>query len=301
LLISKRSGLVLIVTFWRTKYNKKWSISTLRETYINWNWLDQAWGRFCRDALYEMNVFVRDVKYRRFSLKMLLKLASRCWFDDLNEICWRASFVCWPKMVLVLHLLRSFLKIFVWTSPGAFDVFESWCVEFVDIPGCVWNFMSGFFFFELINPFKIDVEKMNCAGSSYCQIIGWNLTMKRKKIFWDLQKFWSFSEWLKLFSLIFGFVVVVFVEDDDDELGNFRQNGKHVLDTDSWSHSDATMKDLWRRFFWSFNGWSRSWFKIMLWWSWGPFIHFVKRSSWFFCVMKLKFCKCWICLRRKVV
>jgi hypothetical protein len=37
---------------------------------------------------------------------------------------------------------------------------------------------------------------------------------------------------LKLFSLIFGIVVVVFVE-DDDELGNFRQNGKHVLDTDS--------------------------------------------------------------------
>jgi hypothetical protein len=144
---------------------------------------------FCRDALYEMNVFVRDVKYRRFSLKMLLKLASRCWFDDLNEICWRASFVCWPKMVLVLHLLRSFLKIFVWTSPGAFDVFESWCVEFVDIPGCVWNFMSGFFFFELINPFKIDVEKMNCAGSSYCQIIGWNLTMKRKKVFWNLRNF----------------------------------------------------------------------------------------------------------------
>jgi hypothetical protein len=33
---------------------------------------------------------------------------------------------------------------------------------------------------------------------------------------------------LKLFSLIFGVVVVVFVEDDDDELGNFRQNGKEV-------------------------------------------------------------------------
>ncbi len=44
------------------------------------------------------------------SLKMLLKLASKCWDDDLNEICWCASFVCWPKMVLVLHLIRSFLK-----------------------------------------------------------------------------------------------------------------------------------------------------------------------------------------------
>ena len=144
LLISKRSGPVLIVTwwFWRTKYNKKWSISTLREKYINWNWLDQAWGRFCRDPfvrdvlpLYEMTILFKDV----------IKVGFKdCWIDDLNEICWRASFVCWPKMVLVLHLLRSFLKIFVWTSPGAFDVFESWCVEFVDIPGCVWNFMSGF-------------------------------------------------------------------------------------------------------------------------------------------------------------
>ena len=85
------------VLIWRTKYNKKWLISTLRETYINWNWLDQAWGRFNRDD-------------RWFSLKLLLKLSSNCWFDDLNEICWCASFVCWPKMVLVLHLLRSFLK-----------------------------------------------------------------------------------------------------------------------------------------------------------------------------------------------
>ena len=43
------------VLVWRTKYNKKWSISTFREKYINWNWLDQAWGRF-RDAVYVMNV-----------------------------------------------------------------------------------------------------------------------------------------------------------------------------------------------------------------------------------------------------
>ncbi len=53
---------------------------------------------------------VRDVKHRRFSLKMLLKLALKCWCDDLNEICWCASFDCWLKMFLVLHLLRSFLK-----------------------------------------------------------------------------------------------------------------------------------------------------------------------------------------------
>jgi hypothetical protein len=96
------------VMVWRTKYSKKWSISTLREKYINWNWLDQAWGRFA--MLCTRWMCVRDVKYRRFSLKMLLKLASKCWDDDLNEICWCASFVCWPKMVLVLHLIRSFLK-----------------------------------------------------------------------------------------------------------------------------------------------------------------------------------------------
>ncbi len=101
--ISKRSGLVLIVTCWRTKYYKKWSISTLRETYINWNWLDQAWGRFCRDALYEMNVCTRcEVS----SIKVGFKLLSWC----LNEICWCASFVCWPELIQVLHVLRSFLK-----------------------------------------------------------------------------------------------------------------------------------------------------------------------------------------------
>ncbi len=59
---------------------------------------------------------------------------------------------------------------------------------------------------------------------------------------------------------------------------------KHVLDIDSWNHSDATMKDLWRRFSWRLNGWSRSWFKIML-WSWGPFV--CQETNLFICVMKL--------------
>jgi len=107
LLISKRSGPVLIVTFWRTKYNKKWSISTLRETYINWNWLGQAWGRF-RDVLYEMNVLYQ--MWSIVDLKMLLKLASKCWFVDLNEICWCASFVCWPKLVWFCIYYEVFLK-----------------------------------------------------------------------------------------------------------------------------------------------------------------------------------------------
>ena len=60
--------------------------------------------------------------------------------------------------------------------------------------------------------------------------------------------------------------------------------GKHVLDTDFWNHSDAATKDLWRRFPWRFNGWSRSWFKIML-WSWGPFV--CQETNLFICVMKL--------------
>jgi hypothetical protein len=70
---------------------------------------------------------------------------------------------------------------------------------------------------------------------------------------------------LKLFSLSFGVVVVVFV--DDDAVAHFVedlvpvkfssewkkkfgkdlfafQTGKHVLDIDFWNHSDATMKDL---------------------------------------------------------
>ncbi len=46
-------------------------------------------------------------------------------------------------------------------------------------------------------------------------------------------------------------MVVVFIEDDDDglfrmaaEKGFLVRTGKHVLDIDSWNHSDATMKDL---------------------------------------------------------
>ncbi len=162
MLISKRSVPVLIVTCWflRTKYSKKWSISTFRETYINWNWLDQAWGRFC-DALYEMNVFVRDEKDRRVSLKMLLKLASKCWFDDWNEICLCASFVCWPKMFLVLHLLRSFTKIFVWTSPGAFEILKVDVLNLLTSPGAFEILCQVFFFSFLswLTPLKLTLKK----------------------------------------------------------------------------------------------------------------------------------------------
>ncbi len=103
----------------------------------------------------------------------------------------------------------------------------------------------------------------------------------------SFRNFSSFLEWLKLFSLSFGIVVVVFAGrwwSEELLQRNRFQTGPHVLDIDSWSHSDATMKDLWRRFSWRFNGWSRSWFKIML-WSWGPFV--CQETNLFICVMKL--------------
>ena len=133
---------------------------------------------------------------------------------------------------------------------------------------------------------------MNCAGSSYCQIIGWSLTMN---FFWDP------SEIFKLLGMIETLFTYLW------SCGCLRWRWWWI-----YSHgcelenmflilTSEIIQTLLRRTFdggshWRFNGWSRSWFKIML-WSWGPFIHFVKRSSWFFCVMKLKFCKCWICLR----
>ncbi len=85
-------------------------------------------------------------------------MASKCWFVDLNEICWCASFVCWPKMVLVLHLLRSFLKIFMWTSPGAFDSLKVDVLDLFTSPGV----------FEIL--YQV-FQKMNCGGSSHCRVL----------------------------------------------------------------------------------------------------------------------------------
>ncbi len=118
-----------VVMFWGIKYNKKWSISTLREKYINWNWLDQAWGRFCRDASVR-DVFEKDRRYFTSST-----MASKCWTDDLNEICWCASFVCWPKNGYGFAFITKFSKIFVWTSPGAFDVLKVDVLNLLTSPG----------------------------------------------------------------------------------------------------------------------------------------------------------------------
>jgi hypothetical protein len=119
------------VMVWQTKYNKKWSISTLRETFINWNWLDQAWGRFCREVCTrwvcctKSSIFFKDV------IKVGFKLLS--WWFERNMLL--ASSVCWPKMFLVLHLLQSFLKIFVRTSPGAFDSLKVDVLDLFTSPG----------------------------------------------------------------------------------------------------------------------------------------------------------------------
>jgi hypothetical protein len=137
---------------------------------------------------------LRDVKYRRFSLKMLLKLASKCWDDDLTKYAGVLLSCVWPKMVLVLHLLRSFLKYFVWTSPGAFDGFKVDLLIMFTSPGAFEILCQGFFL-NWLTPLKLTLKK--CRISS--QI---------------LQKFSSFLKWLKLFSLSFGIVVVVFIEDD---------------------------------------------------------------------------------------
>ena len=144
------------VMVWRTKYNKKWSISTLREKYINWNWLDQAWGRFCRDPfvrdvlpLYEMSILFKDV------IKVGFK---KCWIDDLNEICWCASFVCWPKMVLVLHLLRSFLK-YLCEHPRVRLTFWKLMCWICWHPRVRLKFYVRFFFLIWLTPFKLTLKK----------------------------------------------------------------------------------------------------------------------------------------------
>ncbi len=54
--------------------------------------------------------------------------------------------------------IMKFSKIFVRTSPGAFDVLKVDVLNLVTSPGAF--------------KFYVRFPKMNCAGSSYCQIIG---------------------------------------------------------------------------------------------------------------------------------
>jgi hypothetical protein len=82
-----------------------------------------------------------------------------CFFRLLTEIVSGFAFI------------TKFSKMFVRTSPGAFDVLKVDVLNLWTSPGA-FEILCQVFLCELINPFKIDVEKMDCAGSSYCQIIG---------------------------------------------------------------------------------------------------------------------------------
>ena len=164
-----------VMMIWRTKYNKKWSISTLRETF-NWNWLDQAWGRF-RDALYEMNVCTRcEVSAIKVGFKMLI-----CWFERNMLVCF---FRLLTENGVGFAFNTKFSKIFVWTSPGAFDSLKVDVLDLFTSPGA-FEILCQVFFLNWLTPLKLILKK--------CRIS-----------FQILQKFSSFLEWF-----------VVFVEDDD--------------------------------------------------------------------------------------
>ncbi len=136
------------VLVWRTKYNKKWSISTLREKYINWNWLDEAWGRFCRDSfvrvvllLYEMSIFSKDVV--RVGFKVLI-----WWFERNMLVCF---FRLLTEIVSGFAFITKFSTIFVRTSPGALTFWKLMC-WICWHPRVRLKFYVRFFF-DLIYPF----------------------------------------------------------------------------------------------------------------------------------------------------
>jgi len=141
------------VLVWRTKYNKKWSISTFREKYIKWNWLDQAWGRF-RDALYEMNVYEMwsVVDFFKDVIKVGFKML-RWWFERNMLVCF---FRLLTENGVGFAFNTKFSKIFVWTSPGAFEVLKVDVLNMLTSPGA----------FEIL----CQVSKMNCEESSYCHV-----------------------------------------------------------------------------------------------------------------------------------
>jgi hypothetical protein len=140
-----------VVKFWQTKYNKKWSISTLRETYINWNWLDQAWDRFCRDALYEMNACTRcEVSSIKVGFKML-----SWWLERNMLLCF---FRLFTENVSGFAFITKFSKIFVWTSPGAFDRLKVDVLNLFTSPGA-FEILCQVFFLNWLTPLKLTLKK----------------------------------------------------------------------------------------------------------------------------------------------
>ena len=144
------------VMFWWTKYNKKWSISTFREKYINWNWLDQAWGRFCRDA------FVRDV-LPLYEMSILFKDGIRVGFKVLNWWLERNMLVCFFRLLTEngfgFAFITKFSKIFVRTSPGAFDVLKVDVLNLLTSPGAFEILCQVFFFLSWLTPLKLTLKK----------------------------------------------------------------------------------------------------------------------------------------------
>jgi len=138
------------------------------------------------------SIFFKDVF--KVGFKVL-----RWWFERNMLVCF---FRLLTENGFGFAFITKFSKIVVWTSPGAFDVLKVDVLTMLTSPGafeilcqvfqnelwrifllpCTKVVQVAVFFREnqFINPFKIDVEKMNCAGSSYCQRFGWSLTMKRK-------------------------------------------------------------------------------------------------------------------------
>jgi len=125
--------------------------------------------------------FVRDELRRRFSLKMLLKLASKCWVDGLNEICWCASFVCWPKLFQVLHLLRSFLKCLC-EHPRVRLTFWKLMCWICGHPRVRLKFYVRFFFLSWLTPLKLTLKKW---------IVQDLLTASDDEIFRNFQASWN--------------------------------------------------------------------------------------------------------------
>ncbi len=163
----------------------------------------------------------------------------------LNEICWCASFVCWPNMFLVLHLLRSFLKYLCEHPRVRLTVWKLMCWI------CLHPRVRLKFYVRLTTHLKLTLKKCRIFFSDPSEIFqaSWN----------DWSSFHSALDLWLLSSL----KMMQRSPNRSSYCWNFRQNGKrnlekicfafqtgkHVLDIDSWNHSDATMKDLWQRFF----------------------------------------------------
>ena len=207
--------------------------------------------------LYEMFCLC---KYRRSSFKDGIKVGFKI-----------VDLVAWTKYAGVL---LSFVDRKCFWFCFYYEVFLKYLCEHPRVRLTVWKLMCWIclhprvrlifyvmFSLVLINPFKIDFEKVVNFFSDPSEIF------KLLGMICCLRRRW----WCKLIRMA-------------AEKGSFERTGKHVLDIEFWSHSDATMKDLWQRFSWRFNGWSRSWFKIML-WSWGPFV--CQETNLVICVMKL--------------